>query len=375
MQVPLEEFRRQVAALLEPGVPPAEERYQLLGTLDPYPDIPPSLLHSGHLASYALMTGMIEPFDPAALEKPATYLAPLEGAVRYRNSKGQFQRFHLSSDPKARNAELDVRGELILEKNSIIYVTLQPIFRMPAYIAGRFNLLIRDVYRGLLVGTGPLVDPGFVGRLSIPLHNFTSNEYSLRAGEGFVYFEFTKLSWAKRDLPRAAESWLKPAIDVQPPFPGSKNLRRNIDDYLLQATGGLPAENAVSAEIRQLDTTSKSIVRNSRIFSIVGYVAIGALLIAAFTALIAGWQEDLGAQQLVQAAKADVDNAAGKTANLLRISKSEIGGALEALQRRTVTPDQLRALQTQLDQTRREIHDLESRIPSAGVIPRPPAKP
>ena len=109
------------------------------------------------------MTGMIEPFDLVALQKPATYLVPLEGLVRYRDTKGQFQRFYLSSDPTVRNAELDVRSELILEQNSLCYVTLQPTFRMPAYIAGRFNLLIRDVYRGLLVGTGPLVDPGFVG--------------------------------------------------------------------------------------------------------------------------------------------------------------------------------------------------------------------
>lgn len=142
MQVPLEEFRRQVAALLDPDLPAAAARYQLLATLDPYPEIPPSLLHSGHLASYAVMTGMIEPFCLSALEKPATYLAPLEGLVRYRDTNGQFQRFYLSSDPSIRNVELDVRSELILEQNSLYYVTLQPTFRMPDYIAGRFNLLI-----------------------------------------------------------------------------------------------------------------------------------------------------------------------------------------------------------------------------------------
>jgi hypothetical protein len=135
MQVSLEEFRRQVSVLFDPGRPAADDRYQLLGTLDPYPEIPPSLLHSGHLASYAVTTGMIEPFDLAALQKPATYLVQLEGLVRYRDSKGRFQRFYLSSDPVVRDTELDVRGELILEKNSIVYVTLQPIFRMPAYIA------------------------------------------------------------------------------------------------------------------------------------------------------------------------------------------------------------------------------------------------
>jgi hypothetical protein len=116
MQVSLNEFHKEVSALFGPSLPAADERYQLLSALDPYPQIPPSLLHSGHLASYAVITGMIEPFDLGALQKPATYLVQLEGPVRYRDSKGQVQRFYLSSDPVVRDTELDVRGELILER-------------------------------------------------------------------------------------------------------------------------------------------------------------------------------------------------------------------------------------------------------------------
>jgi hypothetical protein len=246
---------------------------------------------------------------------------------------------------------------------------------MPVYIVGRFNLLIRDVYRGLLVGTGPLVDPGFVGRLSIPLHNFTSNEYLLRAGEDFVYFEFTKLSWTNGDQPLVIASWLKPPIDVQPPFPGSKNLRRNIDDYLLPATGGLPAENAVSAEIRRLDETSKTIVARTRNFTILGYVAIGALLLGAIGNGVAAWQVYLGAQQVVQTAKAEVENAETKTANQLQRLRSEFNGALEALQRRTVTAEQAQALQSQLDQTKQALRDLANHVRPTGDTPTPPGKP
>ena len=227
-----------------------------------------------------------------------------------------------------------------------------------------------------------MVDPGFVGRLSIPLHNFTSNEYSLKAGEGFVYFEFTKLSWTNGDQPLVNASWLKPPIAVQPPFPGSKNARRTIDDYLRPATGGLPAENAVGAEIRRLSGTTQAIAsmteriaRRTQFFSIAGIVGIAGLVIATFVALIAGGQEYLGAQQVVQAGRAEMASAAEKTVDLFRISKSEFSAALEALQNRTVTPEQIHALQTQLDQTRRAIHDLESRVPSAGVTPQPAAKP
>jgi hypothetical protein len=58
----------------------------------------------------------------------------------------------------------------------------------------RFNFRIKHVHRGLLLGTGPLVDPGFEGRLVIPLHNLTADDYEIKAGEGLIWVEFTKLS-------------------------------------------------------------------------------------------------------------------------------------------------------------------------------------
>jgi hypothetical protein len=111
------------------------------------------LRHSGYLASYAIATGMIGPFEPARLTKPATYAVPLMGACRYLDDKGTPHAFYLSNDPRTRAEHLDVRDKFELRRNSICYITLKPYFRMPAYVAGRFNLLIRDVYRGLLVGT------------------------------------------------------------------------------------------------------------------------------------------------------------------------------------------------------------------------------
>ena len=65
---------------------------------------------------------------------------------------------------------------------------------LPEYIAVRFNLHIRYVHKGILLGTGPLVDPGFFGRLLIPLHNLTDNNYVLEGGKGIIWVEFTKVS-------------------------------------------------------------------------------------------------------------------------------------------------------------------------------------
>src|SRR5256885_14069412 len=80
------------------------------------------------------------------------------------------------------------------------------MFRFPDYIAARFNLKIPNVYRGLLLGTGPLVDPGWSGRLSFPLHNLTTNDYEFPGGEEIIWMEFTKLSENDRWLDRSVVS-------------------------------------------------------------------------------------------------------------------------------------------------------------------------
>lgn len=83
---------------------------------------------------------------------------------------------------------------LVVPKNSIVFVECDLEFRLPDYVALRFNLQIRHVHQGLLLGTGPLVDPGFWGKLCIPLHNLTNEDYKIPKDEGLIWVEFTKTS-------------------------------------------------------------------------------------------------------------------------------------------------------------------------------------
>jgi hypothetical protein len=46
------------------------------------------------------------------------------------------------------------------------------------------------VYKGLLLGTGPQVDPGFEGNLFIPLHNFTTTKIKIHLNQYFVSIDF-----------------------------------------------------------------------------------------------------------------------------------------------------------------------------------------
>lgn len=307
MQIPFAEFSIAVSDLERKlSQITIEQRSSELSNIDPYPQIPPALLNAGYLASYALSTGMIEPFDIGALTKPATYLVPLRGPVRYQDDSGNVQSFFLSSEPVSN--ELDVRSSFSLRPNSLCYVTLQPRFRMPPYIAGRFNLLIRDVYRGLLVGTGPLVDPGFSGYLSIPVHNFTSNEYILRADEGFVYFEFTKLSFINPEN-SAIPIWVPKPVEDQPPFPSSKNQRRSLDDYIIQATGGRPAQNSIHYQFQRIESVARRAESNIRLINIGAIVGGIVFVLTVLGLLISGIQLYLGVQQFSQSVQSQVQGA------------------------------------------------------------------
>jgi deoxycytidine triphosphate deaminase len=154
---------------------------------DPLPNIKPALLNWRDIVRYVEATGMIDPFhnSPEYL-KPASYRVPLLGEYLYWDG-----------DDKPHRDELAWGQKLVIQPNSITFLSVEPTFRLPLYIAARFNLKVRNVYRGLLLGTGPMIDPGFQGRLYIPLHNLTTNDYAFEGGEVLIWVEFTKLS----DLP------------------------------------------------------------------------------------------------------------------------------------------------------------------------------
>lgn len=168
----------------------AKRRYKKYVKQDPFPEIQPALLNSADIHDYVAITGMIFPFHPEKGKlKTASYEVDLLGKIIYWDENGD------------KITEELTRGKTFkLLSNSIAFVTPEPTFRLPDYIAVRFNLKITNVHRGILLGTGPLVDPGYEGKLLIPLHNLTANDYIFTGGEGFIWMEFTKLSPSKQWL-------------------------------------------------------------------------------------------------------------------------------------------------------------------------------
>ncbi len=183
---------------------------------DPYPEIPCALLSAEHIIKYAKKTGMIAPLfrggDRARMKK-ASYEGRIGGKLAYK------------FDKDGKLVEMPVRECLTVEANSIVFVECDIQFDLPDFIAMRFNLHIRHVHRGLLLGTGPLVDPGYRGKLCIPLHNLTDKDYPIPVSKGLIWMEFTKTS--------------EKSNEGRPPG----NVGRSVRDFISQAAsqyGGTP---------------------------------------------------------------------------------------------------------------------------------------
>jgi len=166
---------------------------------------------------------MIFPFDPLRLKTAA-----------YRLTVGPLYQV------EGENGELtEPRSRFVIPPNSLAFVSVRERLRIPHYIAARFNLKIDFVYRGLLLGTGPQVDPGFQGILSFPLHNLSNNPIPLELGENIATIDFVKTTGLpdalhteiianENDLYEAARQqgialfprdrrWWRPIIGYQPP--------------------------------------------------------------------------------------------------------------------------------------------------------------
>lgn len=191
-----------------------------------------------------------------------------------------------------------------------IIVTLEPIIRLPAYLIARFNLKIRFIYKGLLLGTGPIVDPGFQGRLSIPLHNLTENEYEIKGGESIIAMEFTKISpnklWdtSRKDVEK---SKIKSFTDATIDRDVFTYTNRALDKTpFIAITNSVPSiEHKFDIKVREFNKkieffnktleesesrTKKKIDRISIATIISIATLIVTLLIAIFTLLLPTWQ-------------------------------------------------------------------------------------
>jgi deoxycytidine triphosphate deaminase len=314
----------------------AKARYEKYRNLDPFPEIPPSLLNSADISDYVRVTGMIHPFDPTEL-KSASYSVRFKGECRY-----------WTPDRTEHVETVGPGDQFTLRKNHIAFVTLEPRFRIPDYIALRFNLQIKFIHKGILVGTGPLVDPGYDGQLFLPLHNLTSNDYQLEVDDGLVWMEFSKISpnekWdatVKRDeadaRPRTQDDQAEIRIGSFAPFPKDKIAIGTMRKYLARAHPG-PIQSSIPMEVETARQAAESASNNAnnmanraRTWSLLAAVTaaftVAAILLAVF--------------QTVHSAETFVNESRGETQKV----REAVASADERL---AVLQDRIAALETEV---------------------------
>jgi len=279
----------------------AEARFEKYKSKDPFPSIKPSLLNSADIYDYVAKTGMIFPFYQDKL-KSASYEVNLLGKVIYWDDKGERQDF-----------ELKEGDEFTLEKNSIAFVTPEPTFRLPDYIAIRFNLKITHVHRGILLGTGPLVDPGYEGKLLIPLHNLTNNDYKFKGGKALIWVEFTKVSENKRWFHKTGEP---ERFGEYVPFPDRKN-KQEPEYFLTKASPHRSIQSSIPQAISETERSAKDAASLVKKLTGIGIISLVVVIIGLVTAF---WQM----LSLVEDSTSYVTNAKEIVQQQIKIQEKEI---------------------------------------------------
>jgi deoxycytidine triphosphate deaminase len=247
---------------------------------DPFPEISQALLNSADIEDYVTKTKMVDPFDPKKL-KSASYEVGFEGTVYYWDEHGE---------PVIEN--LNKEKTFKLPKNSIAFLFTKTKFRLPDYMAIRFNLKITHVHRGILLGTGPLVDPGFEGNLLIPLHNLTTNDYIFMVGEGLIWVEFTKLSenskWTDCETGHGR-------VGTYREFPEDKK-NKDPKYYFGKASMGkgirssIPdAMQATAEEAKKASTAAEAAKKSAKRFTFWGAVGVILAIMGLFVSIYLGY--------------------------------------------------------------------------------------
>lgn len=277
----------------------AEQAYKTWKRRDPFSHIPPALLSSADIADYVRLVGLIYPFHEDSL-KGATYTVQLKGMCIYyeemSSDRIEHHVFCVGKDdlelPHAKDNQVkyEIREKLVLEPNSITFLTLEPVFQVPDYLVLRFNLRIPHIYKGLLLGTGPIIDPGFQGRLSIPLHNLTSNRYVFSQGEDIISLEVTKMS----PNPRWEGFNVNPRLGEY--IPTDIPAHRQVNDYIGQALEKTDSSTIISSVIAATDeakkkasnaeSTANKLDDKIRTYAIGGVVALAVAVITLFVTIV-----------------------------------------------------------------------------------------
>lgn len=240
--------------------------------IDPDPKREPGLLLSDRILLYCEKVNLVFPYDPSFVE-PASYT--LHAGREYM----------ISPKPgKVETRDLEKEGKVIIPPNGLIYIRFFEEVNIPHYMIARFNLRVTQVYRGLLLGTGPQVDPGFRGYLGCPIHNFTDEDKVIEFFDPLGTIDFEKSTplgetyFTGLDIAKITAEEYAGMRSGTIPMPGINGLHCKIFNKRVNAVfqsylpGGESVRSSVAKLNEDMEAAQKKIerYRNVAILSVIG---------------------------------------------------------------------------------------------------------
>jgi deoxycytidine triphosphate deaminase len=240
-----------------------------------------------------LIGRMIRPFDTSLL-KPTSYELTLASKCIVEGKE-----WFLT----------EAKPVLEIPPNSVAFVAMQQVILLPHFLVGRFDLAIKFIYQGLLLGTGPQVDAGFQGALSCPLHNISNNVIPIRLGEPFAKLDFVK-TCTRTDAQQESLATVATEMDLerwaQDHGPYTKLFKGGHAEWREPILDYLPSVKPKSsvAELRRTVERLERLVNYGGIVGFIGVLVAAAALVFALFQLETGSFADKADVQGVRACQA-----------------------------------------------------------------------
>lgn len=256
--------------------------------IDPDPRREPGLLLSDRIIFYCQKVNLIYPFDPDFVE-PASYTLHAGREYMISLRPGQLE---------SRNLEQE--GKVVIPPNGLIYIRFFEEVNIPHYMIARFNLRVSQVYRGLLLGTGPQVDPGFRGHLGCPIHNFTDEDKTIEFFERLGTIDFEKTTplgqtyFMERNIADITEeqyAHMRAGVTTVGGIDGleSKIFNKRINaDFRSYLPGAESVRSSVHALHENVKAAREEIKEQAATIQLYRRIAIGGLIAILLTVLFGG---------------------------------------------------------------------------------------
>ena len=141
---------------------------------------------------------------------------------------------------------LSLGNKLPIKPYTVAVIETRETVNLPPFLIGRWNIVVKLAYKGLLWVGGAQVDPGFRGKLNCPIYNLSDELVMLEYGQDLAMIDFVTTT--------------QPIRGVSKPYLWRQRSKVLIEDYAGTLTSGVEARldeigNHLKTELERVDDT------------------------------------------------------------------------------------------------------------------------